>query len=57
MDISAKEDKSDINRLGHFSGALHTMLSIVRWLDRFFTLTKEERLKAGINLDGEGRGE
>ena len=34
--------------------ALHFLLGIVRWLVRFFTLTEEERLLAGIHLNGEG---
>ncbi len=31
-----------------FSAVLNSMLGIVRWPIRFFTLTEEERLDAGI---------
>jgi hypothetical protein len=57
MDIQADKFKSDTNRLGPFSAVLQTGLGIVRWLIGFFTLTEEDRLKAGIYLGGEGRDE
>lgn len=57
MDISADKYKLVINQPGHILAVLHTMLGIVRGLLGFFTLTEEERLKAGIYLGGEGRDE
>jgi hypothetical protein len=37
----------------HFSAGLPTMVGIIRRLIRFFTLTEEDRLKAGIYVGGE----
>lgn len=45
---------SKVNQPGPFSAVLHTVLGIVRWL-RFFTLTEEDQLMAGIHVGGEGR--
>jgi hypothetical protein len=36
-----------------FSAVLNSMLGFVRWPIKFFTLTEEERLKAGIYTSGE----
>ena len=55
MDSLAGKYKSDIKRPGPFSGVMRTAQGITRWLIGFFTFTKEERLKAGIYLKGEGR--
>jgi len=55
MDISTDKYKSDINRSSPFSSVLYIMLGIVRWLIGFFTLTEEDRSKAGIYVGNEGR--
>jgi hypothetical protein len=36
-----------------FSAVLNSMLGIVRWPVKFFTLTEEDRLKAGIYTSSE----
>jgi len=38
-----------------FSAVWHTVLAIVEWPIRFFTLTQEDQLKAGIYMGGEER--
>ncbi len=48
MDISTGKYKSDANRRSPFSAILHTAVGIARWLIGCFTLTEEDRLKAGI---------
>jgi hypothetical protein len=48
MDISADKYKSDSKHSGLFLAVLHTLRGIVRGLIGFFTLTEEERLKAGV---------
>ena len=55
MDISADNYKSDCNRPGAFSALLHTLMGIVRWPIRFFTLTEADQVKADISVGGEGR--
>ncbi len=57
MDILADKYKSDVKRPGPFLTILHTLLGIVRRPIRFFTLTEADRLKAGIYMRGEGRGD
>jgi hypothetical protein len=57
MDILAGKFKSVKNLASPFSATLRTMKSISRWLIEFFTVNKEERMKAGIYLGGEGREE
>jgi hypothetical protein len=52
MDISTDKYKSNTYRLGPFSTILPTGRTIVRWLIRFFTLTEEDLLGAGIYLGG-----
>jgi hypothetical protein len=57
MDILADKYKLDGNRPGPFLAVLRTLLGIVRWPIRFFTLTEADRLKAGISVGGEGHDE
>jgi len=57
MDTSPENNNADTNRPGPFSAVLHSINSIVEWLDWLFTLTEEDRKQAGINLDGEGHEE
>jgi hypothetical protein len=57
MDISNDKNKSNINRPGPFSALLQTVPVAFKRLIRFFTLTEEDRLKAGVNIRGEGRDE
>ncbi len=58
MDILADKYESDgTRRPGPFLAGLQTVRGVVRWLIEFFTLTEEDRLKAGIYLGGEGRDE
>ncbi len=55
MDTQPDKYISNIDRPGTFSAILHSVLGIVRWLIGFFTLTKEERLAAGIYFGSEER--
>jgi hypothetical protein len=56
MDISADPHKSERTQTGPFPYALYrTVLGIFRRLAGIFTLTKEDRLQAGVHLGGEGR--
>jgi hypothetical protein len=55
MDISADKYKSDGNQSNPFFTVMRTIHGFVRGLIGFFTLTEEERLKAGIYLGGGGR--
>jgi hypothetical protein len=55
MDIQSDKNISNINLLGPFSAVLLSVRGIARWLIRFFTLTKEDRLATGIYLGGDGR--
>jgi hypothetical protein len=57
MDTSTDQYQSHVNRPGSFSALLKTLLHIVKWPIRFFTLTDAERSKAGIYLNGEERGD
>jgi hypothetical protein len=57
MDVSTDKNKSNMNRSGPFSALLHTFPGVFERLVRFFTLTEEDRMKAGVNLRGEGRDE
>ena len=45
----------NVNRRGSISAILQPVLGIARWLVGFFIITQEDRLAAGIFLDGEGR--
>jgi len=45
--------KLNASQPSHFSAGLPTMMGIIRRLIRFFTLTEEDRLKAGIYVGGE----
>ena len=53
MGIQSDKNISNINLLGPFSAVLLPLLGIARWLVRFFTLTEEDRLAAGIYLGDE----
>ena len=54
-DIESMEILSDksINRTDPLLAIWNTVLDIVRWPMKFFTLTEEDRLKAGIYTSGE----
>ena len=55
MDIlSGKYDSND-NGPGPISVVFHKLQNIVSWLVGFFTLTEEDRFKAGIYNSGMGR--
>jgi hypothetical protein len=54
MDILSEKYIQNINRPAPFSAVLHAVPGIVRWLIRFFTLTEEDRLAAGIYVGGKG---
>ena len=49
MDISTEKKNANIPWI------MHTILSIVWGLIGFFTLTEEDRLKAGIHIDKRGK--
>jgi hypothetical protein len=55
MDISVDKYKSDDNPSNPFFAVMRNIQGFVRELIRFFTLTEEERLKAGIYRGGGGR--
>lgn len=55
MDASTYTYKPETNRPGHLSVLYHTLLGMFRRLIGFFTLTEEDRLKAGIYVRGERR--
>jgi len=55
MDIFAEKFKSEQHRPGLISGVLFGVAGIFSWLRWFFTLTEEDRLAAGINVDGKDR--
>ncbi len=56
MDISTDPYKARRNQTGPFPYALYrTVLGIFRRPVGIFTLTKEDRLQAGIHLSDEGR--
>jgi hypothetical protein len=55
IEISGDTYQSDGNRAGPFFGLSQSVRRLARRLIMIFTLTKEERSKAGIYLGGEGR--
>jgi hypothetical protein len=55
MEISGDKYQSDENRAGPFFALSQTVRDLVRRLTGIFTLTEEERSKAGIFRGGEGR--
>jgi hypothetical protein len=56
MDASTDQYKSDDKyRSSPFEAVLQTVRNIVRWLVGLFTVTEEERTKAGIYFGGEER--
>ena len=52
MDVATDQYKSGTNRASHLSALLHTLLDMVVWPVKFFSLTKEDRLKAGVYVRG-----
>jgi hypothetical protein len=50
MDNLSDQHISNENRVSPHSMVLPSLLGIVRWLTRLFTLTDEERKKAGISV-------
>ena len=57
MDISADKYESEDTRPAPFLAVLQTVRGFVRWLTGFFTLTEEDRSRAGVYFGGEGRDE
>lgn len=57
MDTSSNEYKPEVSRPGFLTVVSNSLVNIVVRLDRFFTVTDEDRLQAGINEGGEGRDE
>jgi hypothetical protein len=55
MEISVDKYKSNGNQSGSFLAILRTVHGLFSRLTGIFTLTEEERLKAGIQWGGEGR--
>jgi len=55
MDIPVDKSKSGSKRPGPILAVMQAITGMVRWLVGFFTLTEENRLKAGIYVGGEGR--
>jgi hypothetical protein len=55
MDIPADKSKSDVDRPGALSPAFQTFKGFIKRMMRFFALTDEERIQAGIYTGGEGR--
>ncbi len=55
MEISGDKYQSDGNQSNPFITLLRTVKNLFDRLTGIFTLTEEERLKAGIYLGGEGR--
>jgi hypothetical protein len=54
MDASTDQYKSDDNHLSSpFLAVAQTFMNLVNWLVRFFTITEEERSRAGIYFGGE----
>lgn len=56
MDKMAEQDQTSA-RIGQRTllGFKSFFLGFVYWIDWFFTMSEEELVQAGINLDGEGR--
>lgn len=56
MDKMAEQDQMSA-RIGQRTilGFKSFLLGIIYWIDWFFTMSEEELVLAGINLDGEGR--
>jgi hypothetical protein len=55
MDLSTDQSSPNSHQPGHLSALSHSFRNMVRRLIGFFTLTEEDRSKAGIDLGGEGR--
>jgi len=55
MDISADKYKSNDNQSGTFFAIARTVRNLVWQLIGIFTISEEDRSKAGIYLGGEGR--
>jgi hypothetical protein len=54
MDRLSEKFKLDIDRQNPFSGVMMFARGILSWLIGFFTLTPEDRMKAGIDIEEEG---
>ena len=55
MEISSDKYQSDGNQSNPFFAVMRTIQGLFSKLTGIFTLTEEERSKAGIYLGGEGR--
>jgi hypothetical protein len=54
MDRLSEKFKLDIDRQNPLSGVMMFARGILSWLIGFFTLTPEDRMKAGIDIEEEG---
>jgi hypothetical protein len=57
MDILSGKFKSAGSRPGPVSAIIRTFRGVAAWLARLFTVTEEDRLKAGIYNGGKGLDE
>jgi hypothetical protein len=57
MEISTKKNELALNRPSSFLGVIQILQRAFRWLVGLVILSKEDKLKAGIYLGGEGRDE
>ena len=55
MDILADESKSEQDRSDPIPRSTLVLAGVFSWLRWFFTLTEEDRLAAGIDVDGKDR--
>lgn len=55
MDILAEKSKSEQERSDPIPGSILVLAGIFSWLRWLFTLTEEDRLAAGIDVDGKDR--
>lgn len=55
MGILSGKSSSNDNQTSPIAVVVHKLQDIVRWLNGFFTLSEEDRVKAGIYHGGEGR--
>jgi hypothetical protein len=57
MDTISDENKPEVSRPGFLTAVSNSLVSVVVRLDKFFTVTDEDRLQAGVDEGGEGREE
>ncbi len=57
MDITSKNTNSDADKRDPVFAKFQSVTVFVRMLLSFFTLTEEDRLKAGVHRGSEGKDE